>query len=275
MAKTIVITGASDGIGASAAKELARNGDEVIVVGRSAEKTKAVASSIGAQFHVADFADLSEVRGLAQTLKAEHPRIDVLANNAGGMFGQPARAVDGFEKTFQVNHLAPFLLTNLLLDTLIASRAAVLNTSSIGARLFGNIDIDDLNNEKNPSPHKSYGDSKLENILFTKELHRRFSDRGLTSAAFHPGNVATNFASDTTSPMRFIYATPLRRLAMIGPDKGARTLVWLAHGTAGKDWQSGEFYIKHRVRKTNKQAYDADLSRRLWDVSAEMVALPA
>ena len=275
MAKTIVITGASDGIGAAAAKRLAANGDEVIVVGRSAEKTRAVAGSIGAAFHVADFADLSEVRGLAQTLKAAHPRIDVLANNAGGMFGQPERTVDGFEKTFQVNHLAPFLLTNLLLDTLIDSRAAVLNTSSIGARLFGNIDIDDLNNEKNPSPHKSYGDSKLENILFTKELHRRFADRGLTSAAFHPGNVATNFASDTTSPMRFIYATPLRRLAMIGPDRGARTLVWLAQGTAGKDWQSGEFYIKHKVRTTNKQAYDADLAQRLWDVSAEMVGVPA
>ena len=203
--RTIVITGASDGIGAAASRQLAETGARLILVGRSPEKTSAVAAATGAEHYVADFARLDDVRRLAGELNEVCERIDVLANNAGGMFSGPTVTQDGFEKTFQVNHLAPYLLTHLLIDKLIGSRSAVVNTSSIGARLFGHIDLEDLNNWAGFSPSKAYGDAKLANILFTKELHERFHGRGLSSVAFHPGNVATNFASDTDSYFQRVY----------------------------------------------------------------------
>lgn len=274
-AKTIVLTGASDGIGAAASRKLVADGHMVVLVGRSPQKTAALAGELGAEHFTADFADLSQVRALAEELKRAHPRIDVLVNNAGGIFGDRTRTVDGFEKTLQVNHLAPFLLTNLLLDTLIASSASVVNTSSAAARLFGSIDIDDLNNERGYSPNKAYGDAKLSNILFTKELQRRFGRRGLSAVAFHPGVVRTSFASDTTSVMRFLYQTPLARLlGLLSPEQGARPLVWLAEGEPGTDWMPGEYYEKQKVAATSPQALDEQLAAELWRRSAEYVGLP-
>src|SRR5215207_3963186 len=243
--RTIVLTGASDGIGAAAARRLTHDGHSVVLVGRSPEKTRRIGEELGAPFHIADFADLAQVRDLAASLIEAYPQIDVLVNNAGGIFGDRARTVDDFEKTLQVNHLAPFLLTNLLLPTLLSSRASVVNTSSVAARLFARIDLDDLNNDRRFSANKAYGDSKLANILFTRELHRRFHGQGLSAAAFHPGPVATGFAADTTSLMRWIYQTPLRRLAgLIPPEEGATTLVWLAETEPGTHWTSGEYYEK-------------------------------
>lgn len=272
--QTIVITGASDGIGAAAARHLHSDGHSLVLVGRSSEKTQRVADELGAPSFVADFADLAQVRDLAAWLAAEHPRIDVLVNNAGGIFGDRARTVDGYEKTLQVNHLAPFLLTNLLMPSLLAASARVINTSSVAARLFGRIDLDDLDNERRFSANKAYGDSKLANILFTKELHRRFHSAGLSAAAFHPGPVATSFAAGSRSPMRWIYQTPLKKIAgLISPEEGAATLVWLAETEPGLDWESGEFYEKLRVAKTNPQAADAELARGLWERSAERVGL--
>ncbi|WNB86630.1 SDR family NAD(P)-dependent oxidoreductase [Cellulomonas sp. ATA003] len=271
--RTIVITGASDGIGAAAARALARRGEQVVVVGRSPDKTEAVAREIGAPFHLADFARLDDVRALATTLRAQYPRIDVLANNAGGLMGERALTVDGHERTLQVNHLAPFLLTHELMGTLVASRASVITTSSVAARLFGHLDLDDLENERGYSARKAYGDSKLANILFTVELQRRFGDRGVSAAAFHPGVVATGFASDTTDAMRFLYHTPLRHLLTVGPDKGADTLVWLATRRPGPDWEPGRFYDKRRVARTNPQASQPALAAGLWERSAAMVGV--
>ena len=271
--RTIIITGASDGIGAAAARKLKAHGENVVVVGRSEEKTKAVAAEIGADYFLADYTRFADVRKLASDLKAKYPHIDVLMNNAGGIFGDRNRTIDGFEKTLQVNHLSPFLLTNLLMDTLISSKAAVIQTASVAARRYGHLDLDDLNNDKKQSATKAYGDSKLANILFTVELHRRFHDQGLSAASFHPGNVATSFASDTTSLMRFVYITPLKHLVLIGPDKGSVTMVWLAEGTAGTDWQSGKYYAKKKIARSNKQAYDAVLAKSLWEKSASMVGL--
>ncbi|KDA04991.1 short-chain dehydrogenase [Microbacterium sp. CH12i] len=271
--KVILITGASDGIGAAAARALQADGHTVVLIGRSPTKTEAVASELHADSFLADFADLDQVRRLAAELKEQYPRIDVLANNAGGIFDQQ-RTVDGFERTLQINHLAPFLLTNLLMETLLASQASVVNTSSAAAKLFGNINIDDLSNDNNYSPNKAYGDAKLGNILFTKELHRRYHSQGLSAAAFHPGIVSTNFAHDTSSPMRIIYQSPLRRLMrMTSPEKGADTLVWLTEGIPGDDWESGEYYVKRKPAKTNAQASDAALAERHWNISAKMVGL--
>ena len=271
--RTIVITGASDGLGAAAAKRLSRSGENVVVVGRSPQKTKAVATELGADFMLADFAELAQVRALAEELLARYPRIDVLANNAGGFMGEREVTVDGHEKTFQVNHLAPFLLTTVLLDRLIESQASVLNTSSMGNRLFGHVNIDDLNAERGYRARKAYGDAKLENILFTKELDRRYHAAGISTAAFHPGSVASNFGSESGSRMiRMVYHTPLKHLSLNSPEKGSDLLVWLACATPGEDWTSGEYYSGHSIAKANKQAYDAELARELWDRSAAMIA---
>jgi NAD(P)-dependent dehydrogenase (short-subunit alcohol dehydrogenase family) len=271
--RTIVITGASDGIGAAAAARLSRSGENVVVVGRSEAKTTAVAAQLGADHFVADFADLSQVRALAKQLLERYPRIDVLANNAGGFMGSREVTVDGHEKTFQVNHLAPFLLTTLLADRLVESGASVLNTSSVGNKLFGHVDIDDLDAEHGYRASKAYGDAKLENILFTKELHRRYHGSGISTAAFHPGNVASNFGSEAQAWwIRAAYRTPIKHLALIGPERGSDELVWLASAVPGVDWTSGEYYVNHKVAQPNPRACDPVLASELWDRSMEMVS---
>jgi NAD(P)-dependent dehydrogenase (short-subunit alcohol dehydrogenase family) len=271
--QTIIITGASDGIGAAAARQLAAQGEDVILVGRSQAKTAAVAAELGAPYHLADYADLGQVRRLAAELQAAYPRIDVLANNAGGIMGKRQVTKDGFEKTFQVNHLAPFLLTALLRPVLTASSAKVLQTSSVAAKNYAKIDLDDLQNDRDYSPNKAYGDAKLANILFTRELHRRYHGQGISAAAFHPGTVATNFASDTTSWFRFIYHTPVKRLLLTTAAKGAEPLVWLAEGTPGTTWQSGGYYDKNKPANSSDQAGDPQLAQQLWDRSAALLGL--
>lgn len=270
---TIVITGASDGVGAAAARALAGRGERVVLVGRSPQKTAALAAELGAPHHVADFASLAQVRALAADLDAAYPRIDVLANNAGGIMGSRRQVTeDGNELTFQVNHLAGFLLTTLLIDKLLASGASVIQTSSVAARLIGRVDPDNLQFEHGYSAQRAYGASKLENILFTKELHRRYHAQGLNTAAFHPGVVGSNFALETDSPMRFVYGIGfLRRMVTISPERGADQLVWLAGSASGTGWRSGEYYEKRRPGRTAAQAGDAEVARRLWDASAQLV----
>ncbi|GHF32609.1 NAD(P)-dependent dehydrogenase (short-subunit alcohol dehydrogenase family) [Amycolatopsis bartoniae] len=270
--KTVVITGASDGIGAAAARRLHREGHRVVVVGRSPEKTAAVAGELGVESFVADFTRLDEVRKLAEDLNAAFSRIDVLANNAGGLFGPRTETADGFEKTFQVNYLAPFLLTQLLRDKLIASGAAVLQTASISARLAAKLELDDLNHDHDFAPVRVYNSTKLEIVLFTKELHRRYHAQGVSAAAFDPGGVATNFATGSSSrPMRILYTTPALRALLPGPDKGAKTLVWLVQGRPGSDWESGGLYLRRKPSRTNRQIEDADLARALWDRTEELL----
>lgn len=276
--RTMVLTGASDGIGAAAARQLADAGHRLILVGRSPEKTRAVAEEIGAEHHVADFARLDDVRSLATRIDAAvgDDGIDVLANNAGGIFGDRTPTVDGHEKTLQVNHLAPFLLTNLLLPHLLRARGAVINTSSVGHRLFGHLDLDDLDNHRRFSPNKAYGDAKLANILFAKSLHERFHARGLSAVAFHPGTVRTNFAADSSSIMRLVYRSPLRHVLLIGTDRGGATLRWFIDGTPGETWTSGAYYDERVLTtRVNPQANDPVLAEALWQRSAELVGLPA
>jgi NAD(P)-dependent dehydrogenase (short-subunit alcohol dehydrogenase family) len=272
MPKTIVITGASDGIGAAGARQLHKDGNRVVIVGRSPQKTRAIADELGADYLIADFTALDDVRKLAADLDNAYPRIDVLVNNAGGIFGDRTKTVDGFEKTFQINHLAPFLLTDLLMDKLLVSRATVIQTSSSGARLFGKLNLDDLDHDRDFTPQLAYGTVKLENILFTKELHRRYHAQGLAAAAFHPGMVATSFATDSDSFMKRIYGSRIGRAFMVSPEKGADQMVWLAESNPGTDWQPGTYYEKRKpARSNNPQALDMDLARKLWDRSAELL----
>lgn len=275
MSRTIVITGASDGIGAAAARKLHENGHRVVLVGRSPQKTERVAQEMGAEYFLADFTRLDDVRRLAADLDSACERIDVLANNAGGVFGDRKKTVDGFEQTIQINHLAPFLLTHLLMDKLIESNASVIQTSSTGARLSRKLDVDDLDQDKDYSPIRAYGTAKLANILFTKEMHRRYHAKGLSAAAFHPGIVATSFGSNTTSRlMKFITSFPLTRATFITPEKGAGQLVWLAEGKPGADWISGAYYEKFKpAKRNNPQALDADLAQQLWERSEQLLGI--
>ncbi|BCJ49874.1 short-chain dehydrogenase [Actinoplanes sp. NBRC 14428] len=270
MSKIIVITGASDGIGAAAARLLHAEGHRVVIVGRSPARTAAVARELGADHFVADYERLADVRALAAALDGAYPRIDVLANNAGGVFGDRARTADGFEKTFQINHLAPFLLTRLLTGKLVTSRATVIQTSSAAARIAGKVVPDDLQHDRDFTPERAYGTTKLYNILMTTELHRRYHGRGLSAAAYYPGVVATSFALGSQSWLRHLYR--LSRPLLASPDKGAAPLVRLAQGEPGRDWESGAYYEKGKVaRRTNPQARDAALAAEVWRRTEELL----
>jgi len=267
---TIVITGASDGIGAASARQLKAKGHQVVIVGRSRTKTEALARELAAPFHVADYARLSDVRRLASELES-YDRIDVLANNAGGIMGRRQVTEDGFEKTFQVNHLAPFLLTKLLLKRLITSRAKVIQTTSAAANTYGGkFDITDLNNERAYQPQLAYGNGKLANILFTRELHQRHQADGIAAVAFHPGVVRSNFASDGPQFMRFAYHSPAKYL-MISSEASGRRLTALAEGKPGVDWQPGEVYDKSRPMPVKLEDSDGSTARQLWERSEDML----
>jgi NAD(P)-dependent dehydrogenase (short-subunit alcohol dehydrogenase family) len=269
--RTIVITGASDGIGAAAARRLHRTGETVVIVGRSADKTRSLAEELGTDYFVADFADLSAVVALADGLRSRYPRIDVLANNAGGMAPKGLLTVDNFEWTYQVNYLAPFLLTTRLLDVLVDSRSAVVSTSSSAQRCLVGVGVEDLLHTRRPGPGTAYALTKLAGILFTKELHRRYHDCGLSSVAFHPGYLDTNLgpASGWRS-MALLQLSPTMRWAPKA-DRGARHLVRFASGVPGRDWKSGEYYSLHRIARTNRAGRDLPLMRTFWDRTAEQV----
>jgi NAD(P)-dependent dehydrogenase (short-subunit alcohol dehydrogenase family) len=273
-ARTIVVTGASDGIGAQAARELTAAGHRVVLVGRSPAKTSALAAELGADHLVADFSRLADVRALAAALLAGYPRIDVLANNAGAIFGsERSVTADGFESTFQVNYLAPFLLTELLHDRLVESGATVVNTSSVAGARFGRLDLADLQHERAYSAAKAYGSSKLAQILHAAELDRRYRPQGLAAASFHPGGIASNFSTEQGSPWRFLYGSRLKHLVLASTAQGADTLVWLAQTPPDQGWSSGGYYVKRRPGRTVAAAEDAELAAGLWQRSVAMLGL--
>jgi NAD(P)-dependent dehydrogenase (short-subunit alcohol dehydrogenase family) len=265
--KTIIITGGSSGIGAAAARELRRQGATVAITGRSPETIR-IAQEIGADAFLADFSRLDEVRSLADRLLAKYPRIDVLANNVGGIIETRQVTADHHEKTLQVNHLGGFLLTLLLRQRLESSAAAVINTSS-GAHRMGRLDFGDIQSERAYSPWRAYGTAKLMNILHAAEINRRF--RGVHGVSFHPGVVATGFAREGSAMVRVLYESVLRKLFMISPEKGADTLVWLAKGAPQRDWSPGSFYIRRKPAAKSAQAQDDALARELWEFSERAV----
>jgi NAD(P)-dependent dehydrogenase (short-subunit alcohol dehydrogenase family) len=267
--KTIVITGASSGLGKAAAVELAARGAEIAVVGRNPERTRDVADTIGGTAFLADFDHLDQVRRLADDLLARYDRIDVLANNAGGLVSRRAITADGFERTFQSNHLAPFLLTNLLLPQIASTGGRVISTAS-GANLMGRLDLADLNWEKRTwfGGWKAYGTSKLETILFIEELARR---TGIEAYSFHPGFVATRFGEDTV-PLKIATFVSAGRLGL-RPEQGAAPLVYLASAdTVGA--ANGSYFDRMKANgAVNRQASEAGLASALWERSVELVGL--
>ncbi|WP_293954206.1 SDR family NAD(P)-dependent oxidoreductase [uncultured Corynebacterium sp.] len=268
--KTIVITGASDGIGASAARIIhnVRPEDRLVLVGRNAGKTEGIAKQLGAEWHVADFADLAQVQRLAGELAALD-RIDVLANNAGGVFPGPVTTVDGFEKSWQVNVVAPYLLTNLLLPVLVESQASVVATSSVASLVFSKFDVDDPNTFDGFTADRAYGNAKLGNIFVTKELHRRYHAAGLNTVAFHPGVIATNFGQEDAGLLGRMYQSPVARM-FARPGVGGENLAYFIAGVPGIHWESGRYYDdKRRLGRQKAIAKDLDVARRVFDDMGE------
>ena len=271
--RTIVITGASDGIGAAAARRLRESDDNVVVIGRSQAKTQAVAAELDADHFVVDFADLSQVRALAQKLRSQYSRIDVLLNNAGGMGTKIHLTPDGYEHTYQVNFLSAFLLTTQLMDQLVESRATVVNTTSSSHLLVLRATVDDLENTDRRRPGTAYALSKLAIVLFTKELHRRYHGRGLSAATVHPGYVNSNFgpASGSRALAFMKRYTPTHRFTATS-EQGAEQLIWLASSKPGVDWKPGEYYARHKIARANRLATNPRLAAELWERTLARIA---
>ena len=270
----VVITGATRGIGQAAAVELARRGAEVAVVGREAERVRAVAEEAAAaggaapvHQHVADLLLMSEVRRLADEVRNSYEHIDVLANNAGALFASREVTAEGFERTFALNHLAPFLLANLLRDRLGGGRVV---TTASDAHTGGRLDFDDLQSERSYSAMRVYGTSKLCNILFTRELAKRAPE--LHANCFHPGVVRTGFGKNENGIWKVLatIGAPFLR----SPERGARSLVWLSLSDDA-DELNGEYVEDEKVATPSAQARDGALARELWERSAHLVGLPA
>ncbi|MEI5672851.1 MULTISPECIES: SDR family NAD(P)-dependent oxidoreductase [unclassified Nocardioides] len=270
---TVLVTGASDGIGAETARALHARGATVHVTGRSAEKLRPVAEAVGTEPLVADFSRLDDVRRLADQVAERAPAIDVLVNNAGGTFAPSKRTHDGHEPNFQINHLAPFLLTNLLRPQLVAAGLSlVVNTSSIG-NLMGRIVLDDLDYERRRAiEFPAYGTGKLMNIVFTRGIAQRWTGDGILSAAVHPGPVGSSFGRDSWL-VGLLYRSPLKRFATISVPDGAAPLVALAE--RGPDPEiNGRYFSRFTPDgRENRQASDQAIIDGLWARSAALVGL--
>jgi NAD(P)-dependent dehydrogenase (short-subunit alcohol dehydrogenase family) len=271
--RTVLVTGASDGIGAETARVLAARGATVHVTGRSADKLRPVAAAVGTEPLVADFSRLDDVRRLAAQVAERVGSLDVLMNNAGGTFAPKKLTHDGHEPNFQINHLAPYLLTNLLRPQLAAAGSSlVVNTSSI-ANLGGKIVLDDLDYEhRRTIEFRAYGTGKLMNILFTRAIAQRWSDDGVVSVAVHPGPVGSSFGRDSWF-VGLAYRTPLKRFATISVAEGAAPLIALAE--RGPDPEiDGRYFSRFDIDgRENKQARDQSLIDGLWERSATLVGL--
>ncbi|WP_134768017.1 SDR family NAD(P)-dependent oxidoreductase [Nocardioides sp. 1609] len=271
--RTILVTGASDGIGAETARALAARGATVHVTGRSADKLRPVAEAVGTDPLVADFSRLDDVRRLADQVGERVDRLDVLMNNAGGTFAPSRRTHDGHEPNFQVNHLAPFLLTHLLRPRLAAAGASlVVNTSSIG-NLVGKVVLDDLDHERRrASELRAYGTGKLMNILFTRGASQRWASDGIVSVTVHPGPVGSSFGRDSWL-VGLAYRTPLKRLATISVPDGAAPLVALAERGPDPELDGAYFSRFDPHGRENRQARDQSVIDGLWERSAALVGL--
>ncbi len=278
--KTVLITGGTGGIGRATAIRLASMGARVGIVGRDLGRAQRAAAEICSESgnavvdaFGADMSSQAEVRRLARDVLAGYPRLDVLINNVGGFWSHRHVTADGLERTFALNHLAPFLLTSLLLDRLIASAPARIVTVSSSAQSMGTIAFDDLMGELKYSGQQAYNQSKLANVMFTYELARRLAGTGVTATALHPGMTNTSFSAEDPSRL-FAPLVMVMRPFMKKPERAADTPVYLASSPAA-DGLTGEFFANRESKKSNKSSYDVKTTARLWRVSADLVSRPA
>ncbi len=283
--KTVLITGASAGIGRASAVGLARLGAHVALVGRRRARVEGAADEVRAagggevDVFVADLSAQAEVRKLAAAVLHRLPRLDVLINNVGGYWNNRRVTADGIEHTLAVNHLAPFLLTRLLLDRLEQSTPARVIMVASNAHATGRIDFDDLQGERAYSGSRAYDQSKLANVLFGYELARRLTadpvldQAAVTANALHPGVVSTSFGAEDPAWVQRVIV-PLLRPLMKTPEQGARTTIKVASAPELAP-VTGHYFAGGKPRRSSRRSYDEAVAARLWDVSSDLVGLTA
>jgi NAD(P)-dependent dehydrogenase (short-subunit alcohol dehydrogenase family) len=274
--KVCLITGGSRGIGRAAAVDLAEMGARVVIVARDTERGAAAVAEIErktghtAGLLLADLSSLEGVRQVAQEYREGYDRIDVLVNNAGAVFTQRSLTVDGFERTFALNHLAYFLLTNLLIDLLRTDAPSRIVNVSSRAHKGAVLDFDDLQSEQKYAGFRAYGRSKLANILFTHELARRLEGTGVTANCLHPGVVSTGFNKNNGILVRL--GMTIARPFLISAEKGAHTIVYLA-SSPDVEGVTGEYFVNCTAMSSSPVSYDDEVAQRLWEVSASLTGL--
>jgi NAD(P)-dependent dehydrogenase (short-subunit alcohol dehydrogenase family) len=275
--KVCLITGATSGIGEVTARELARMGCSVVITARNQRKTdisvdklRAESGSLKIDGLVADLSSQDQVRNLAAEFKHKHNRLDVLINNAGAIYLRRSLSQDGIEMTIAVNHLAPFLLTNLLLETLINSTPSRIINVASNSHEGQEILFDDLESRQSFGFMRAYGRSKLANVMFTFELSRRLAGSGVTVNAVHPGLVGTNMGSNNGWLVRLFL--PLFRLFSLKPEVGAETSIYLASSPDVEEI-SGKYFYQKQVVSSSQYSLDEVKARQLWEVSEKMTGL--
>lgn len=276
--KEIVVTGATDGIGKVTARELAKAGASLTIVGRNAAKGEAVVAELRraaghdrVAFVAGDLANQKGVRAAAAAIKSRLKKLDVLVNNAGAMFLKRELTEDGIERTFALNHLGYFLLTHELLDLLKASAPARIVNVASAAHQGQKLDLGDLQGAKGYSGYKAYGQSKLANIYFTYELARRLQGTNVTANCLHPGFVASQFGNNTSGIFRLLIGWA-KLVAAISEDDGAKTSVFLA-GSPDVQGVSGQYFDKCAAVKSSAVSYDTDVARELWRRSERLTGI--
>ncbi|MCC6919998.1 MAG: SDR family NAD(P)-dependent oxidoreductase [Alphaproteobacteria bacterium] len=276
--KRIVVTGATDGIGLQAAIELARLGARLHLVGRNPEKLSAAADKVAAASggappvtYLADLSSQVAVRSLAAEIAAQAPELDVLLNNAGGIFLERQVSADGIEMTFALDHLNYFLLTHLLLDRLKAApRGRIVNVASAAHR-GSRLDFDDLQGERRYSAWGAYGKAKLANIMFTYALARRLEGSTVTANCLHPGFVASNFGGDARGLMGIAFSLA-KRVGALRVTDGAKTPVYLC-GSAEVEGVSGKYFDRCKAVSSSAASMDKAAQERLWGVSERLTGI--
>ncbi len=276
--KTVLVTGGTGGIGKAAATRLASMGARVGITGRDRTRAERAAATIdnesgssAVDVFVADMSSQAEVRRLADEVLATYPRLDVLLNNVGGFWSHRHVTADGLEHTFALNHLAPFLLTSLLWDRLIASAPARVVTVASGAQGLGKIDFEDLMGERKYSGQSAYNQSKLANVMFTYELARRLEGTGVTATVLHPGITNTAFSAEDPS-RAFAPLVAVMRPFMKSPARGADTPVYLA-SSPDAEGITGRYFANRKAKSSSASSYDIAACDRLWQVSADLVGI--
>jgi retinol dehydrogenase 14 len=276
--KVVLVTGGTGGIGKATAIGLAALGARVGITGRDLGRAEQAAVEIRTRSgnpavdpFAAEMSSQAEVRRLAVAVLDAYPRLDVLVNNVGGFWAHRHSTADGVERTFAVNHLASFLLTNLLLDRLKASAPSRVVTVSSHVQAEGRIDFDDLQGARDYSGQAAYSQSKLANIMFTNELARRLEGTRVTATSLHPGFVRTDFGAEDQAWF-FSVISHVVRPFLKTPAQGARSSIYLA-SSPDIDGVTGQFFVNSMPKTANQVAYDADMTARLWDVSARLVGM--
>jgi NAD(P)-dependent dehydrogenase (short-subunit alcohol dehydrogenase family) len=274
--RTVLVTGATSGIGKATAIGLAAMGAHLAIVGRDRRRTEMAARDIRAagegqvEAFVADLSEQSQVRRLAEEVRQQFATVDVLVNNAGGCWNTRHVTADGLELTFALNHLAPFLLTQLLLDRLKCGRATRVVTVSSNAHSLGRIDFDDLQGERAYSGGRAYNQSKLANLLFTYELDRRLAGTAVTANALHPGMVSTSFGAEDPGRVQRLLV-PFIRPFMSTPTQGAATPIHLASAPEVEQ-TTGRYFVHRRPATSSPASQDLAAGARLWQVSDDLVS---